>query len=213
VPADPWGRVRDLLVRAEDYQQRLADGRASSQEVLGTQVGCTGARVCQIVKLLTLAPSILERIRTDRTSGVGLGERALRKLAGLPEGKQVVAFEKALAETGTRASRRPHVGTRNAKGFQHLFERARYYKAKMDSGEYRNLAELARAEGITAERIGQILNLLYLAPEIAKVVDVPAEQVPVGLTERDLRRIAIIRDWGRQVEEFASITIKARRGS
>jgi hypothetical protein len=97
------------------------------------------------------------------------------------------------------------LGTRNAKGFQHLFERARYYKARMDSGEFRNLAALARAEGITAERIGQILNLLYLAPEIARVVDVPAEQAPVGVTERDLRKIATIRDWGRQVEEYVGL--------
>ncbi len=54
---------------------------------LGRQEGITGARVCQLLTLLRLAPEIIERI--DAGEGVGLSERRLRGVARLKRKEQV----------------------------------------------------------------------------------------------------------------------------
>jgi len=73
----------------------------------------------------------------------------------------------------------------------HRVERA------IQSGEFRNLADAARAMGMTRARMTQIMNLLLLAPEIQEVIlDLPTitnRQDPV--TERQVRRIVAEPHW------------------
>ncbi len=70
------------------------------------------------------------------------------------------------------------------------------------AGELRDLADAARAIGVTRARITQITNLLLLAPEIQEaILDLPP--VTNGrdpVSERTLRRIVAEPDWNRQLE-------------
>jgi hypothetical protein len=71
----------------------------------------------------------------------------------------------------------------------------------LESGEARSLEDLGRAEGVTGRRIAQILLLLQLAPEIIEALDVPAADLPSGITERRLREVARLR--GREEQRRA----------
>ena len=67
-------------------------------------------------------------------------------------------------------------------------------------GELRDLADAARAIGVTRSRMTQIMNLLLLAPEIQEaILDLP----PVAngrdpISERTLRKIVAEPDWNKQ---------------
>jgi len=67
-------------------------------------------------------------------------------------------------------------------------------------GVVRDFAELARLGHVTRARMTQIMNLLHLAPDIQEaVLFLPrVESGKDPLTERDLRPIAALADWGRQ---------------
>lgn len=66
-------------------------------------------------------------------------------------------------------------------------------------------AELARLGHVTRARVTQIMDLLGLAPDIQEaVLFLPATQRGrESITERDLRPIAAIADWGRQRRAWA----------
>ncbi len=74
--------------------------------------------------------------------------------------------------------------------------------AKIRAGEFQDLADAARAIGVTRARMTQITNLLLLAPEIQEaILDLPPEtngRDPIS--ERSLRRIVAEPDWNRQME-------------
>lgn len=66
-------------------------------------------------------------------------------------------------------------------------------------------AELARLGHVTRARVTQIMDLLGLAPDIQEaVLFLPATQRGrEAITERDLRPIAALADWGRQRKMWA----------
>ncbi len=68
-------------------------------------------------------------------------------------------------------------------------------------GELRDLADAARALGLTRARVTQVVSLLLLAPEIQEaIVDLPL--VTNGrdpISERQLRLIAAEPDWSKQL--------------
>ena len=68
------------------------------------------------------------------------------------------------------------------------------------AGEFRDLADAARALGVTRARMSQITNLLLLAPEIQEaILDLPS--VTNGrdpISERALRRIVAEVNWTQQ---------------
>ena len=70
----------------------------------------------------------------------------------------------------------------------------------MRAGELRNMADAARAIGVTRARMTQIMNLLLLAPTIQEtILDLPPitnGRDPVS--ERALRRIVAESDWNEQ---------------
>ena len=69
-------------------------------------------------------------------------------------------------------------------------------------GELRDLADAARAIGVTRSRVTQIMNLLLLAPKIQEaILDLP----PVtngrdSVSERALRPIVAEPDWNGQLD-------------
>lgn len=72
-------------------------------------------------------------------------------------------------------------------------------------GSQTDLAALAR---VTQPRMTQIMNLLHLAPDIQEeILFLP--QVTEGrdpVTERDLRRVVLIRHWSQQRRVWASLS-------
>ena len=70
----------------------------------------------------------------------------------------------------------------------------------IQAGELKDLADAARAIGLTRARMTQIMNLLLLAPEIQEaILDLPP--VTNGrdpISERRLRRIVAEPDWTKQ---------------
>ena len=74
-------------------------------------------------------------------------------------------------------------------------------------GELRDLADAARALGMTRARISQIASLLLLAPEIQQaILDLPL--VTTGrdpITERQLRPITAEPDWSKQLVLWAEV--------
>ena len=73
--------------------------------------------------------------------------------------------------------------------------------AMVRNGEFRDLADAARAIGVTRARMTQIMNLLLLAPEIQQaILDLPP--VTNGrdpVSERALRRVVAEPVWETQV--------------
>ena len=80
--------------------------------------------------------------------------------------------------------------------------------AKIRAGELRDLADAARAIGVTRARMTQIMNLLLLAPGIQEaILDLP----PVtnerdSVSERALRGIVAETDWNQQIELWNEVT-------
>ena len=68
------------------------------------------------------------------------------------------------------------------------------------AGELRDLADAARAVGVTRARMTQIANLLLLSPEIQEAVLVlpPATNGRDPVSERQLRRVVAEADWDEQ---------------
>lgn len=69
-------------------------------------------------------------------------------------------------------------------------------------GKVANQSELARLAHVTQPRMTQIMNLLHLAPDIQEDILYlpPAAEGRDPVTERDLRPIARLKDWARQLE-------------
>ena len=75
------------------------------------------------------------------------------------------------------------------------------------AGELRDLADAARAIGVTRARMTQIMNLVLLAPEIQEaILDLPL--VTNGrdlISERQLRPITAEADWNQQTELWKTL--------
>lgn len=68
------------------------------------------------------------------------------------------------------------------------------------NGRVASMSELARLAHVTQPRMTQIMNLLHLAPQIQEeLLHLPAvEAGDDPITERDLRPITQLLDWGQQ---------------
>ena len=79
--------------------------------------------------------------------------------------------------------------------------------AKILAGELRDLADAARALGVTRARMTQIMNLLLLAPEIQEAILnlPPVRSGRDSISERALRRIVAEADWDRQIELWSEV--------
>ncbi|MCA9292177.1 MAG: hypothetical protein KDA25_13675 [Phycisphaerales bacterium] len=71
-----------------------------------------------------------------------------------------------------------------------------------------NQSELAHLAQVTQPRMTQIMNLLHLAPDIQEEILFMAriEEGRDPVTERDLRRVVLIRHWSQQRRAWASLS-------
>ena len=80
--------------------------------------------------------------------------------------------------------------------------------AMIRAGELRDLADAARALGLSRARVTQLSALLLLAPEIQEaILDLPlVRNGRDPISERALRRIVAEPDWNRQLELWNEVT-------
>lgn len=209
---DPYLERRDSLrrhiTRAREWSEAIRHGQVENAATIAARENLSRARVSQLMNLLTLAPVILEEICDPQNSGPVPTEYALRKLTQVrAEAIQLARYRRLVEESHQPAAERARAFGRSRvrrHGFQHLFEQARQLKAMCETGQFVSLRELGMAVGLCAERVGQVLNLLGLAPDLISKLDVPAEQQP-GLSSLQLRELSRIRDFGAQRERFSAI--------
>jgi hypothetical protein len=81
------------------------------------------------------------------------------------------------------------------------------------SGEYVDLADAARRLGLTRARVTQMANLTLLAPEIQEAILAwpPITEGRDPVTERTLRVIVAVPDWGRQADSWTKIGLPLGR--
>ncbi len=104
---------------------------------------------------------------------------------------------------GARSAQRPtHADTGRIPRIARMLALAHKIDGMIRTGEFRDLADAARAMDVTRARMTQIANLLLLAPEIQEsILDLP--QVTNGrdpVSERSLRKIVVEPNWDRQLE-------------
>ena len=79
--------------------------------------------------------------------------------------------------------------------------------AMVRNGEFQDLAEAARAIGVTRARMTQIMNLLLLAPKIQEeILEMTVEAGRDLITERPLRSIVAEPNWTRQIVSWRDAT-------
>ena len=80
-----------------------------------------------------------------------------------------------------------------------LLAQAHDVETRVESGEFRDYADVARHHGLTRARLTQVMNLLLLAPDIQ--AEVLALRFPPGrepVTERHLRQVLQSPVWAEQ---------------
>lgn len=210
---DPWAtrlqKVRDRLAQARAWRAWLDAEPGRMAVELARREGVSGPRVCQVIRLLDLAPEIIADLEREGRSGPVPSEKQLRAIALEPDRLAQVRRYRGLVEAGEQggeeageevervaAPTRPH-----QRGFQHLFAWARYYQGLIDGETVRSESDIARIEGITSSRVGQVLTLLNLAPQIVAILDMPEGLGPT-VTRQEVLRIARIKGKREQMREF-----------
>lgn len=79
-------------------------------------------------------------------------------------------------------------------------------QSRIESGEFKDYAEVARHHELTRARLTQIMNLLLLAPDIQEeILAMEAEPGRETISARDLRKVLRSMDWGEQRRKWADL--------
>ncbi len=85
---------------------------------------------------------------------------------------------------------------------------AHHFDDLIEQGAVKDYAEIARLVQMSRARVAQILTLKFLAPDIQeRIALLPQSHGKDVISEKQLRRIAMIPVWERQQEAFARIGI------
>ncbi len=110
---------------------------------------------------------------------------------------------------GKSPRRATHSATARVPRVARMLALAHKIDGMIRAGEFRDIADAARAIGVTRARMTQITSLLLLAPEIQEaILDLPP--VTNGrdpVSERSLRRIVAEPDWNRQIELWKEVRL------
>ncbi|OPZ86041.1 MAG: hypothetical protein BWY76_01135 [bacterium ADurb.Bin429] len=86
---------------------------------------------------------------------------------------------------------------------------AHHFDALIEQGAVKDYAEIARLAQMSRARVTQILTLKFLAPEIQeRIALLPSSHGKDPVSEKQLRRIALIPDWQQQQDAFAQSGIQ-----
>jgi len=109
-------------------------------------------------------------------------------------------------QASRRAEREEGLRTPHPARVARLLALAHDIEARIEAGEFRDYADVARAHGLTRARLTQVMNLLLLAPPIQE--DVLHLEVLPGrepISERDLRRVLRSLVWDDQIAAWRAI--------
>lgn len=96
----------------------------------------------------------------------------------------------------------------------HVMALAIHFLDMIEKGEATDYADLARLAGLSRERMSQILELIWLAPEIQQeILEFPTNKVGrFPISETRVRRVAEHLEWDAQREAWAELKRSARVG-
>jgi hypothetical protein len=83
---------------------------------------------------------------------------------------------------------------------------AHHFDDLIAQGAVKDYAEIARLAQMSRARVAQILTLKFLAPEIQEqLTELPMQHGKDPMSEKELRRIAMIPDWAMQRQQWQHI--------
>ena len=88
-------------------------------------------------------------------------------------------------------------------GLQKLLVQAHRWQGWIDSGKHRSATTIAQKENIDPRYVQRVLRYALLAPDIIEAI--LHDQIPDGLTARNITNAAIPFDWAKQRVMFALI--------
>jgi len=195
--------VKRQLDRARDFHRRIGSGQVSCAAEVASQDSLSQSRVGHLLRLLDLASDIQADIDDADADRPMLGERKLRSLARVrPDTVQLTEYRRLLATEPVPLTR----------GLQHRLADARRYAAMLDDGTANTYTKVGQLEGVSRERIRQLVLLIHLDPRILAQIDVPADERPAVVTEKALRPIARLREGDEQLLAFGELLAGAERG-
>lgn len=201
------------FVQARSWRARLDSGEFRTKTALAEELGISMVRVCQVVRLLDLAPEIVEELEDLAWTGPVPPEKKLYRLAQVrPQEAQLPGYRRLCAEESVQG-RRSTVASVRRTGLQHLFHEARRWQAMLDGRKARSLEDIARREGISRDTVAQTILLLHLHPEIVLRLDVPTADRPPGLRIKALRSLARMRDLDEQLRRFDAMLLEGQLAS
>jgi hypothetical protein len=193
---DPWAarlkRVRATLAKARAIADWIACEPKRRPADAARREHVTRARICQLLRLMKLAPEIWRDIEQPGRTGAVLGEKELRMLAGCGTKEQVRRYRALLGLDQPKAGEGAVADVRKQarhRGLAQHLAHARELQALVESGRFSSVRALARHAGLSGTRVSQLLGLLDLAPEILAAIEAAGEQ-ELGVTEKALRVIA-----------------------
>jgi hypothetical protein len=89
-----------------------------------------------------------------------------------------------------------------------------HFQGMIENGEATDYADLARLAGLSRERMSQIMELIWLAPEIQQeILEFPATQTGrFPISEVAARKVAEHLEWDVQTAEWGALKERARVG-
>ncbi len=140
----------------------------------------TQARICQLLRLMRLAPDIWKDIEQTGRTGPVLEGKELRMLAGAGTREQVRRYRALLGldqkeEAGGESLPDVRKAARH-RGLVQQLAHARELHALVESGRFSSVRALARHAGLSGTRASQLLGLLDLAPGILAAIEAAGGQ-------------------------------------
>ena len=84
---------------------------------------------------------------------------------------------------------------------------AHHFDYLIEQGVVKDYAEIARLAQMTRARVTQIMYLKYLAPDLQEqLVGLPMQHGKDPVSEKELRRIAMIPDWAVQRQKWQRLS-------
>lgn len=179
-----------IVERARRYAEAIREEPGLTQGQLATREGLSGPRVNQVLSMLRLHEAILVDLTDPERDTPVPSLDELFAIGKLDDARSQVARYRAVCAALEGRRRDLKVQAGRQRGFQHLFVQARAFQGALDRGEYRSIAALARAHGLSHSRVGQVLDLLTLPVDVQTALDVSAERLPKGVTQKSVKAYA-----------------------
>ena len=116
-----------------------------------------------------------------------------------------IAFDLSRQVKPKEAQPKPRYPARIAR----LLALAHALDARLQAGEFKDYAEMARALGLTRARVTQIMDLLLLAPDIQEeILFMEAAVGEAQINGVDLRSVVAAQDWEEQRRRWAKLSTR-----